>query len=306
MTDFGADVPFAQAVDKLVEHYGVLLPESTVVRITEGHAKAMSECAPQASRWPKQPGVAAVIAQMDGGMVPTVEPDASQADRRRGKQLRWREAKICLAYRKGSRSLAYGGTLCGDVNDAGQELFRCAAAVGFGRKTKVHAVGDGAEWIAAQVERKFGSNGTYLVDFYHVCEYLAAASKSIVRDDAGARCWLDKQSHRLKAGDVSNVLAALQPHLEPPERADEDAPVRQCHRYLSRRLDQLNYKDAVAQNLPIGSGDIESAHRHIVQQRLKRPGAWWLVEHAHQMLGLRINRANQQWESYWSTNARAA
>jgi hypothetical protein len=32
--------------------------------------------------------------------------------------------------------------------------------------------------------------------------------------------------------------------------------------------------------LPIGSGEIESAHRYVAQQRLKRPGAWWRVEAA--------------------------
>jgi hypothetical protein len=38
----------------------------------------------------------------------------------------------------------------------------------------------------------------------------------------------------------------------------------------------------------VGSGEIESAHRYIAQQRLKRPGAWWRVDHAEYMLALRI------------------
>jgi hypothetical protein len=37
----------------------------------------------------------------------------------------------------------------------------------------------------------------------------------------------------------------------------------------------------------------------LVQQRLKRPGAWWTVEQAEAMLALRLNRINGQWESYW-------
>lgn len=41
VTDFGADGSFAQAMDKLVEHYGVLLSESTIRRITEAHAQAI-------------------------------------------------------------------------------------------------------------------------------------------------------------------------------------------------------------------------------------------------------------------------
>ena len=67
--------------------------------------------------------------------------------------------------------------------------------------------------------------------------------------------------------------------------ADADAPVRACHRYLSNRLDHLDYQGALATGLPIGSGEIESAHRYVVQQRLKRPGAWWTPDNAEAMLG---------------------
>jgi hypothetical protein len=49
---------------------------------------------------------------------------------------------------------------------------------------------------------------------------------------------------------------------------------------LNGRRNQLNYREALANDLPIGSGEIESAHRYIAQQRLKRPGAWWRVDHA--------------------------
>ncbi|MFZ1831048.1 MAG: ISKra4 family transposase, partial [Candidatus Competibacteraceae bacterium] len=50
---------------------------------------------------------------------------------------------------------------------------------------------------------------------------------------------------------------------------------------------------------PIGSGEIESAHRYIIQERLKLPGAWWSPEHIETMLALRLNRANREWETYW-------
>ncbi|MTW20973.1 ISKra4 family transposase, partial [Allochromatium palmeri] len=36
-----------------------------------------------------------------------------------------------------------------------------------------------------------------------------------------------------------------------------------------------------------------------VQQRLKRPGAWWRLEQAEAMLALRLNRVNGHWEDYW-------
>jgi hypothetical protein len=303
VTDFAADVSFAQAMDKIVEHYGVLLPESTIRRITEHHAKRVFDAHILEQNWPQQPGCETVIAERDGGMVPIVEPDPSQADQRKGKRLQWKEAKLCLAHAQGSRTLAYGGTLQGDVTKAGQALFDCAVRAGFGQQSQLHAVGDGAEWIASQVENQFGANGYYLVDFYHVCDYLSAAAKAIHPDDGQAVAWMDAQKAQLKSRHADETLHALEPHLEAEDVQEADAPVRRCHRYLTKRRHQLDYQSTLARELPIGSGEIESAHRYVVQQRLKRPGAWWRAANAEHMLALRINRANKQWQNYWARNS---
>ena len=167
----------------------------------------------------------------------------------------------------------------------------------------MHAVGDGAPWIVGQIEERFGAQGSYLIDFYHVCEYLSAAAKTIAPDAAAVKAWMEAQKDALKTGRVDDVLRALAPHREPPEVSDDQAPVRASHRYLSARKDQLKYREALADGLPIGSGEIESAHRYVAQKRLKLPGAWWLVEHAEHMLALRINRLNGDWDAYWAALA---
>lgn len=305
VTDFAADVPFAQAMDKLVEHYGVLLSESVIRRITLGHAEKMFETAERLETWPEDPGEEWVVAQMDGGMVPIMEPDAAQSDQRKGKSLLWKEAKIALAHPQGSRTLAYGGTLQGDAQQAGRLLFDCARRAGFGSNSQLHAVGDGASWIAGQVDAQFGAGGRYLVDFWHVCDYLGAAAKLITPTETEAKAWMEEQKDRLKSGRPQAVLDALHPHREALQVEDAQAPVRVCHRYLSQRMDQLHYHDALRQDLPIGSGEIESAHRYLVQQRLKRPGAWWRVRNAEHMLALRLHRANHQWQAYWNDSVRA-
>jgi hypothetical protein len=69
---------------------------------------------------------------------------------------------------------------------------------------------------------------------------------------------------------------------------------------------QGGYPDALANDLPIGSGEIEGAHRYIVQKRLNLPGSWWCAANADHMLALRLNRANRQWDSYWSQARKAA
>ena len=297
LTDLGADLPFAQAADKLQEHYGVTLSPSTIRQVTEGHAQVLFVDGDDEPVWPTQPGVAIVIAETDGGMVPLVEVDPDSPDRRRGKRLLWKEAKLSLAHAHGSTTPVYAATLGGGVAVAGQQLLACAIAAGLGTNTQVHALGDGAVWIADQVAARFGTQGRYTVDFFHVCDYLADAAKRCAPADPKA--WLETQKKRLKSNQVTPVLAALSETLEPVTVADADAPVRACHRYLSNRLDHLDYQGALAQGLPIGSGEIESAHRYVVQQRLKRPGAWWTPDNAEAMLALRTTRANGKWSAYW-------
>ena len=82
--------------------------------------------------------------------------------------------------------------------------------------------------------------------------------------------------------------------------ADQDAPVRACYRYISNRPNFLDYQRALAVGLPIGSGAIESAHRYVIQNRLKRAGAWWTLDNLHNMLALRVLRANREWDEYWN------
>lgn len=107
-------------MDKLVEHYGLELGESTISRITQGHAKRIFETAPPAQGWPTQAGIGtAIIVEMDCGMVPVVDIDPTQSDKRKGKTLRWQEAKLCLAHPQGSNTLVFGGTLLGNVDTAG-------------------------------------------------------------------------------------------------------------------------------------------------------------------------------------------
>ena len=163
IVDCAADQPFAQAQLKLREHYGFAIGESTIQRVTLGHARAVFE-ANRASHSQDFPQTAGrhkeIVAQTDGGMIPIVAPDPSQKDKRKGKKLLWREAKISLAHPKGSKTPAYAGTIEGGVETAGRQLFACTVRAGFGADSHVHVVGDGAPWIVGQVEEQFGTQGS--------------------------------------------------------------------------------------------------------------------------------------------------
>lgn len=301
MTDFGADLAFGQVPAKLKEHYGIEVPVSAVRTITETQARAIHAQDPGPLPLPAQE-VAWVIVETDGSMIPIVDtarPETSVPgeDRRKTRQVRWQEARLSLAHAHGSVTPRFAATL-GEPAVVGEQLRDCALRVGFGPTSRVHSVGDGAPWIANQVHRVFGEQATYLVDFYHLSEYLAAAAPRCAPQTPSQ--WLAQQQAQLKQGAVVGVQAGLIPYLEAPEVADSLAPVRGCSRYFANRPGQFDYQRALAADLPIGSGEIESAHRYVIQQRLKLAGAWWQEETAADMLALRTLRANGEWHQYWA------
>jgi hypothetical protein len=303
MVDFGADHPFAGACTQLHEHYGIEVPVSAVRMTTLHHGAAMlaQENEQKPSHELKGAGVAVVIAEMDGSMLPVVEtgeskPGETAPDRRKTRQVSWKEARLCLAHTPGSVTPAFGATL-GSVEEAGERLAVCVGEAGGGNQTKIHGVGDGAVWITEQMEQQFGVQAQYLVDFYHLCDYLAAAAEAIAGQDKKS-AWMEEKKNWLKENRWPKVLESLRPFLE-ESSVDAQAPVRACFRYISNRSSFLDYKSALAAGLPIGSGEIESAHRYIMQKRLKISGAWWKLENLSKMLALRVVRANQGWEQYW-------
>ena len=92
----------------------------------------------------------------------------------------------------------------------------------------------------------FGTQGSYLVDFFHLCEYLGDASK--VCAPTNPQAWLDVQKDRLKANQAAAVLDTLAPFVQ----ADRDNdPVTACDRYLRNRLDQLD----LSRRTPAGPTD---------------------------------------------------
>lgn len=306
--DFGADHAFGQVNKKLEEHYGIDVPVSTARKITEYHGAQMKEI--QGEKTATMADI--VIAESDGSMIPIVETEEASTEedstketeartqRKKKKRLCWKEARLSLAHEKGSTTPCFAGTL-ESIEIAGEQLLTCVKQVGAHKNTYVHCVGDGARWIADQVEEQFGTHGHYLIDFYHLCEYLAAAAPTCAPGQE--KEWLEKQKEAMKSSQHQAVLLVLKPHVEKEEIEDKEAPVRACYRYIKNRPEQLDYEYALAHDLPIGSGEIESAHRYVLQKRLKIAGAWWKLENAKHMINLRVCRANTQWDNYWKKAA---
>lgn len=297
LTDFGSEHSFAHAAARVREHYGFEISPSAVREATLEHAQRAEQILQREYEQPYRalPAVGApwVVAEADGSMICTVAPGPRKGQKPRD----WKEIRLTAAQALGQRQTFYAATF-GEVHEVGRRWGHCARRAGWGLQSQIHALGDGAEWIRLQSREVFGLQGTFLCDYFHVSAYLAAAALSCRAQ--GPEQWRKTQQKRLKRGALEKVIEALAQHLEPEGTPQELAVVRNGYRYLSNRIDCLDYPRALRLGLPIGSGMIESGHRHVLQARLKKAGAAWLISNADRIANLRVLRANGQWLSLWN------
>lgn len=296
LVDFGSDESFLDATKKVREHYGIEVPVSAARQHTLEHAKATGAVDLQPA-----PAAEVVISGMDGSMLPIVESGIGE-DKRKGKTLSWKQANLCCARSKNAVECVYGATMA-SVRMTGLIWRSVAEAAGLGSTSSLHAVADGADAIFNAFSEQFDASqgkAKFTVDFYHVGEHLGEAADIIAPADK--KKWLHLQKGLLLENKVQDVLTTLEARFEPPEQ--KEPPVRGAHHYIDKRKDNLDYAGARAQGLPIGSGEVESGHRHVIQQRLKIAGAWWTRQNAEFMLQLRCARANKNWNRYWTEFAK--
>jgi hypothetical protein len=137
---------------------------------------------------------------------------------------------------------------------------------------EVTVVGDGAIRTRNLAGEHFGQRAEIL-DYYHACEHLWAVAKALFDAADRARAWAEARCGELDERGGGPVRRALRDAKPPgPAAAAELRPARGCFRTNAARTDYPRFR---APGLPIGSGAVESAAKHLVQRRMKRAGMRW-------------------------------
>ena len=76
-------------------------------------------------------------------------------------------------------------------------------------------------------------------------------------------------------------------------------PVDTCARYLTTYSPYLRYNRYLAKGMPIATGVIEGACRHLVKDRMEVTGARWGLTSAEAVLRLRALRSSRDFDEYW-------
>ena len=299
IVDFSAERSFQKTSAALKEHYNIEVSIHAIDRATDRvcrQAKEFNSTSPKGIE-----AASTLISEVDGSMLPIVETDGGQSrDTRKTRKCFWKEIRVSTA-RRPDETTCYYGVGIGEPLAIGCMMYQCCQFKGLTNNTHIHAVSDGARWISDQYELHFGEQHTFVLDFYHACDYLSEAGELLQLEDKSE--WMTIQKQKLRQGKAIEIISELKNTAE-----EQKVPLQSIIGYLESREEkgQLEYQDAIEQGLPIGSGEVESAHRHFLQKRLKIPGAWWRLSRAEEMAHLRALRANCRWNEFWNLRESSA
>jgi hypothetical protein len=164
-------------------------------------------------------------------------------------------------------------------------------------------IADGAKWIWNWAE-DYHTRAVQILDYYHAVEKLGAYASLQYGDEQQRRGWMEQQKKLLVEGAVQKVIN----HLKQSQGNNKEAQKARLEvvRYYENNSSRMQYKSYLEKGYLIGSGAIESAHRHVVQQRLKLSGQRWSIAGAQQIVNLRACRKSNQWHTLTELIKKAA
>lgn len=154
-------------------------------------------------------------------------------------------------------------------------------------------IADGAKWIWNWAE-DFYNGSVQILDFFHAVEKLGAYACLAYKDVVERKQWLDYQKQRLRADQVKEVLEELKNTIA--KTTESDKALKDVIRYYESNMDRMMYGTFIEKGYLIGSGAIESAHRNVIQQRLKLSGQRWSIKGAQRIANLRAYRKSKRWK----------
>jgi hypothetical protein len=150
--------------------------------------------------------------------------------------------------------------------------------------------------------RKYGIELQVVLDLIHVIEYLWKASFAFNAEGSHrAEQWVTERLLQILKGKCSDVAAGIRRSATLRKLAGEQRRAADdCADYLLKYSPYLRYDLYLAQGMPISTGVIEGACRHLVKDRMDITGARWSLLGAEAVLKLRSLRASGDFDEYWA------
>lgn len=255
----------ASQVQRISEYYGARIEEQMVVYDPE----VLPKLPPPKEKEP-------AIVSLDGSMVYTKENGWSEMKLAR---IYYESQNIDIHENRSEIQRSIYVSHLGGCNEFFEKLERYLIPY----EKKVF-LGDGAKWIWRFPEDNY-PGAIQILDAYHAFEKLEFFAKLHIVDAELRKKWVATEKQRLLENGVMEVVENVEKYKSKTLEAKQAKQT--LINYYTENEERMQYRTYREKGLPIGSGNIEAAHRHVIQQRLKLSGQRWSTNGAQRIANLR-------------------
>jgi hypothetical protein len=283
--DLGLQGTFEEAAERFALHHGGTISENLVRRVVDrvGHDAQEHANLGAQLRAPVAQPPATLVVEVDGSMIPTRGPDP------------WREVKVGLVARgehfvqnkgRGLVTQARFVARLGHYEGFKQALTDALTLERAWECPRLVVIGDGAPWVWTLAD-EVCHGATQILDYPHAIEHATEAARVVFgADDSLVALWTTTIERLLWAGRVDDLVHEVEACVFSARGAARQALV-DLARYYRTNATRMRYDHYRAAGLPCGSGAVESAHRHVLQKRMKLAGQHWSPARADRLAQLR-------------------
>lgn len=207
----------------------------------------------------------------------------------------WKEMKVGAYYKvdekREKEEVQYVAT-SGTREEIGKQLYELAGQPTLEESQEIGFISDGAEWLENGRKEHFPKS-TGILDFYHAAGYVGNVGKSFYESEE-AESWTRKKCKQLKKGKHKQLAKTFDKMCS--ETGDQREALTEAQRYFKNHGHKMKYNVYRAMGFHIGSGIIEAACKHVVQNRFKRTGMRWSRGGCANLLALRVAYLNDDWD----------
>ena len=269
----GLDVSNKQ-IQRISEHFGQCLEDKTELMIKEDAIENV----------PEKKSTEVIYAMTDGSMVFTREE-------------KWKEIKLGRVFKADenipiteSRNWIKVSTYCAYLGGFEQFLERFVLLLR--GMVNIVFIADGAKWFWDWVNIYY-PKAIQILDYYHCKEYLCEFARLVFKDGQQRDKWIKTQEELLFHDKIDKVITSIKSFTGLV--GDAIKYQEKIITYYENNKIRMLYGTYKDKGLLIGSGPIESAHRNIIQKRLKLSGQRWSKQGAQQIASLRVAYKSDDW-----------
>ena len=305
LSDFDIEFSFATAAKRFNEHYHYNIASSAVSRSRKKIAHEAMDYIEEKISNPdpeEEKSIEKMLVELDGCEIRTAQLQVKENSEeitpvynnpKKEKLINWRDVRLGFVRPLDSDSKTFVGKM-DSYEEIVSDLYNAGKLIGMTSKTEIVGVADGVIGLSEEMKRQFPKM-QFILDKSHLEGHFYETAEKIGIPVNERPRWVKSQIASISDGKVAEILEELKQRYDknPNDR------LKRLIGYVKRFCDSVKYNEYREKGYPIGSGEIESAHKSVPQKRLKIPGATWHPSSIDPMLALRVLRADDWWDDFW-------